>query len=79
LFTSKAFFDLSITKQFLIFGEFSKQEIAIFPLQVQTSIKTTFSFSFQLLVFNSFNASFTITSVSFLGIKTLLSTKKSRE
>ncbi|MDR3150854.1 MAG: hypothetical protein LBU14_04600 [Candidatus Peribacteria bacterium] len=72
--TLRAFFDLSITKQFLKFGEFTKQEMAMFELPVQTSIKTISS-KFLL----SFNTFFTIISVSFLGIKTLLSTKKSRE
>ncbi|MDR2641120.1 MAG: hypothetical protein LBC61_07745 [Candidatus Peribacteria bacterium] len=74
LATSKAFCDLSIMKQFLKFGEFTRQEIAIFPLPVQTSIRVIF-----LYFFASFKASLTITSVSFLGINTLLSTKKSKE
>jgi hypothetical protein len=59
---------------FGLFDVFFNIDIGMQELQVQTSIKVKLS-SFLI----SFRLSITITSVSFLGINTLLSTKKSKE
>ncbi|MBT3726438.1 hypothetical protein HOG21_01740 [bacterium] len=82
LLTSKAFSEISITKQLFILSVFFNILIGIQLLQVHTSIKSILFLPFSRGVpagggVINFNTSLTITSVSFLGINTLLSTKKS--